>query len=62
MHIELELELKKITSGAFICTDGDEDYVIPQSIIDFELTEIEEEGDTGTIWVERWFAQQEGLI
>jgi len=62
MYIDVYMELEKITLEAFRCTDGDNAVWIPRSLIDEDATEVEEVGDSGVVWMEHWFAQQEGLI
>lgn len=63
-YVELDVEVRKATGKAIMirCEDADVDEQwVPRSVCDFEASEVEEEGDTGKLFVEEWFARKEGL-
>jgi len=49
------------TDLALLCNIDDKKHWIPKSVVD-EDSEVSSEGDTGTIVLQRWFAEKEGLF
>ena len=49
------------TDLALLCNIDDKKHWIPKSVV-HEDSEVSSEGDTGTIVLQRWFAEKEGLV
>ena len=49
------------TDLALLCNIDDIKHWIPKSVV-HEDSEVSSEGDTGTIVLQRWFAEKEGLV
>jgi hypothetical protein len=58
--IELDLEVKHKTNNAFLVSDGDNDFWLPISQIDWE--EPAEIGDITTFYISQWLAEEKGLV
>ena len=54
MNVEAETDL------ALLCNIDDKKHWIPSVV--HEDSEVSSEGDTGTIVLQRWFAEKEGLV
>ena len=60
--IELEdVTVEVETDLALLCNIDDKKHWIPKSVV-HEDSEVSSEGDTGTIALQRWFAEKEGLV
>ena len=49
------------TDLALLCRIDDQKHWIPKSVI-HEDSEVQSEGDAGTILIMRWFAEKQGLV
>ena len=49
------------TDLAVLCIIDDKQVWIPKSVV-HEDSEVQSEGDTGTITIMRWFAEKEGFV
>lgn len=49
------------TDLALLCIIDDKQRWIPKSVV-HEDSEVQSEGDTGTMAIMRWFAEKEGLV
>jgi hypothetical protein len=49
------------TDFALLCSVEDKKHWIPKSVV-HEDSEVQSEGDTGTIVIIRWFAEKQGLV
>jgi len=60
LYVEIDVKcLGDAPSGlAVFFTDGDRKFSIPKSVME----DWPDEGDTGTVIVRQWFAEQEGLV
>ena len=59
--VELEdVSVEAETDLALLCNIDDKKHWIPKSVV-HEDSEVSSEGDTGTIVLQRWFAEKEGL-
>ncbi len=58
MTVELELEVVHETADAILVFDGDDQIWIPKSLLD----EWPEVGETKTIEIPEWFAEEKGLV
>jgi hypothetical protein len=52
---------QKVRTVFFFCNIDDKKHWIPKSVV-HEDSEVSSEGDTGTIVLQRWFAEKEGLV
>ena len=60
--VELEdVTVEAETDLALLCIIDDKQRWIPKSVV-HEDSEVQSEGDIGTIIVMRWFAEKEGLV
>ena len=60
--VELEdVTIEAETDLALLCNIDDKKHWIPKSVV-HEDSEVSSEGDTGTIVLQRWFAEKEGLV
>ena len=60
--VELEdVSVEAETDLALLCNIDDKKHWIPKSVV-HEDSEVSSEGDTGTIVLQRWFAEKEGLV
>ena len=57
-HIEIDVEHKAETEMAVLLYDGDNEFWVPKSVME----DWPDEGETGTAWIQEWFAVKEGLI
>jgi len=60
LYVEIDVKClgDSATGLAVFFTDGDKKFSIPKSVME----DWPDEGDTGTVIVRQWFAEQEGLI
>jgi hypothetical protein len=60
--VELEdVTVEAETDLALLCSVEDKKLWIPKSVV-HEDSEVQSEGDIGTIVIMRWFAEKEGLV
>ena len=60
--VELEdVSVEAETDLALLCNIDDKKHWIPKSVV-HEDSEVSSEGDTGTIVLQRWFAEKERLV
>jgi hypothetical protein len=60
--VELEdVTVEAETDLALLCNVDDKKRWIPKSVV-HEDSEVQSEGDTGTILIMRWFAEKEGWV
>ena len=60
--VELEdVSVEAETDLALLCNIDEKKHWIPKSVVN-EDSEVSSEGDTGTIVLQRWFAEKEGLV
>ena len=58
-HVEIYVEVKKITPYAILIHDGDDNFWIPKSQI---KNDYPSKGKSGNIEITRWFAEKEGMV
>ena len=62
-YVEICTVFQTQTDKAVLVSDGDEDVWLPKSCVEFDRDfEDLERGDTITIQVAEWLAEQEGLV
>lgn len=58
---EYTAECLKETSKALLLKIYGEEYWVPKACIEEDASEVSIEGDTGTVYIARWFAEKEGI-
>jgi hypothetical protein len=61
---EVDVEVLRVSQAALLVTDGDQEVWIPFSLIDddSDITAESEAGDSGTLIIPEWKAEEAGLI
>jgi hypothetical protein len=59
---EIRVRVKRTTDMALLCHYEGDDVWIAKSQVDFDISDVSEEGDVGTLVVKTWLLREKGLV